>query len=219
MAPPGGEVCEISVLFVDVRGFTSLAERLAPAEVAQRLNRFYALASEAIFKYDGTLDKFVGDQVMAFFGAPLHAKDHPQRAVRVALLILEGMSKVAQGAPFDPAQDRPFDPAQDRPFDSAQDRSFDNTQDKLLRVGAGIASGQAFVGNVGAGAVTDYTVLGDTVNVAARLQGAAASGEILVTEETYRHVESEFPDAPGRELELKGKSEPVHARVIVLPRT
>ena len=203
MAPPGGEVCEISVLFVDVRGFTSLAERLAPAEVAQRLNRFYALASEAIFKYDGTLDKFVGDQVMAFFGAPLHAKDHPQRAVRVALLILEGMSKVAQGAPFDPAQDRPFD----------------NTQDKLLRVGAGIASGQAFVGNVGAGAVTDYTVLGDTVNVAARLQGAAASGEILVTEETYRHVESEFPDAPGRELELKGKSEPVHARVIVLPRT
>jgi len=211
LAPPGGEVCEISVLFVDVRGFTSLAERLAPAEVAQRLNRFYALASEAIFKYDGTLDKFVGDQVMAFFGAPLHAGDHPQRAVRVALLILEGMSKVAQGAPFDPAQDRPFD--------SAQDRSFDNTQDKLLRVGAGIASGQAFVGNVGAGAVTDYTVLGDTVNVAARLQGAAASGEILVTEETYRHVESEFPDAPGRELELKGKSEPVHARVIVLPRT
>ncbi len=202
MAPPGGEVCEISVLFVDVRGFTSLAEQLPPAEVAQRLNRFYALASEAIFKYDGTLDKFVGDQVMAFFGAPLNAEDHPQRAVRVALLILEGMSKVARGASFD----------------SAQDRSFDNTRGKLQHVGAGIASGAAFVGNVGAGAVTDYTVLGDTVNVAARLQGAAASGEILVTEETYRHVESEFPDAPGRELELKGKSEPVHARVIVLPR-
>jgi len=195
LAPPGGEVCDISVLFVDVRGFTSLAERLAPAEVAQRLNRFYALASEAIFKYDGTLDKFVGDQVMAFFGAPLHAKDHPQRAVRVALLILEGMSKLAQ------------------------EESCDDTQDKLLRVGAGIATGEAFVGNVGGGAVTDYTVLGDTVNVAARLQGAAASGEILVTEETYRRVESEFPNAPGRELDLKGKSEPVHARVIAVKRT
>ena len=195
MAPPGGEVCDISVLFVDVRGFTSVAERLAPAEVAQRLNRFYALASEAIFKYDGTLDKFVGDQVMAFFGAPLHAKDHPQRAVRVALLILEEMSKLTQ------------------------EESYDDTQDKLLRVGAGIASGEAFVGNVGGGAVTDYTVLGDTVNVAARLQGAAASGEILVTEETYRHVESEFPNAPGRELDLKGKSEPVHARVIAIQRT
>jgi adenylate cyclase len=195
LAPPGGEVCDISVLFVDVRGFTSLAERLAPAEVAQRLNRFYALASEAIFKYDGTLDKFVGDQVMAFFGAPLYARDHPQRAVRVALLILEGMSKLTQG------------------------ESYDDTQDKLLRVGAGIASGEAFVGNVGGGAVTDYTVLGDTVNVAARLQGAAASGEILVTEETYRRVESEFPNAPGRELDLKGKSEPVHARVIAVQRT
>jgi len=195
LAPPGGEVCDISVLFVDVRGFTSVAERLAPAEVAQRLNRFYALASEAIFKYDGTLDKFVGDQVMAFFGAPLHAKDHPQRAVRVALLILEEMSKLTQ------------------------EESYDDTQDKLLRVGAGIASGEAFVGNVGGGAVTDYTVLGDTVNVAARLQGAAASGEILVTEETYRHVESEFPNAPGRELDLKGKSEPVHARVIAIQRT
>ena len=89
-------------------------------------------------------------------------------------------------------------------------------QDTSLRVGAGIASGDAFVGNVGGGAVTDYTVLGDTVNVAARLQGAAASGEILVTEETYRHVESEFPNAPSRDLELKGKSEPVRARVITL---
>jgi adenylate cyclase len=195
LAPPGGEVCDISVLFVDVRGFTALAERLAPAEVAQRLNRFYALASEAIFKYYGTLDKFVGDQVMAFFGAPLHAKDHPQRATRVALLILEGMSKLTHGA------------------------SIGDPQDKPLRVGAGIASGAAFVGNVGGDTVTDYTVLGDTVNVAARLQGAAAAGEILVTEETYRHVESEFPNAPRRELELKGKSNSVHARVIALQRT
>jgi adenylate cyclase len=85
-----------------------------------------------------------------------------------------------------------------------------------LHVGAGIATGEAFVGNVGEGAVTDYTVLGDTVNVAARLQGAAASGEILVTEETYAHVESRFPNASRRELELKGKSEPVRARVIVV---
>ncbi len=178
----GGEVCDISVLFVDVRGFTALAERLPPAEIAQRLNRFYGLASEAIFKYDGTLDKLVGDQVMAFFGAPLHAKDHPQRAVRVALRILRGMSRLAPG--------------------------------EHLHLGAGIASGDAFVGNVGAGAVTDYTVLGDTVNVAARLQGAAASGEILVTDETYAHVASQFPNAPSRELELKGKSELVRAKVI-----
>ena len=181
MAPPGGEVYDISVLFVDVRGFTALAERLPPAEVAQRLNRFYMLASEAIFKYDGTLDKLVGDQVMAFFGAPLHAKDHPRRAVRVALRILGGMNRL---------------------------------DGEHLHLGAGIASGAAFVGNVGGGVFTDYTVLGDTVNVAARLQGAAASGEILVTDETYAHVASQYPNAPSRELELKGKSGLVRARVI-----
>lgn len=174
----------ISVLFVDVRGFTSLAERLSPAEVANRLNRFYSLASSTIFDYDGTLDKLVGDQVMAFFGAPLETQDHPKRAVRAALRIISSMRSLA--AP------------------------------EQLHVGAGISTGEAFVGNVGEGTFTDYTVLGDTVNVAARLQGAAASGEVLVTEETYRHVDAEFPNAPGRELELKGKSDPVRARVIVV---
>jgi adenylate cyclase len=172
------------VLFVDVRGFTALAERLPPAEVAERLNRFYALAAKAIFDYDGTLDKLVGDQVMAFFGAPLYAKDHPARAVQVAVKILEGTNNLAQG-------------------DS-------------LHVGAGIATGEAFVGNVGGGDVTDYTVIGDTVNVAARLQGAAAAGEVLMSEETYRQVAGGFPDLPPRDIELKGKSEPVRARAIVI---
>jgi adenylate cyclase len=171
-------------LFVDVRGFTSLAEQLAPSEVASRLNHFYSLASKTIFDYDGTLDKLVGDQVMAFFGAPLYSKDHPERAVQAALQIISGMSGLAEI--------------------------------EQLRVGAGIATGEAFVGNVGEGAVTDYTVLGDTVNVAARLQGAAASGELLLTEDAYAHVESRFPNASRRELELKGKSEPVRARVILV---
>ena len=165
-----------------MRGFTSLAERLPPTEIMQRLNRFYSLASTTIFDYDGTLDKLVGDQVMAFFGAPLQIRDHPERAVQAALRIVGGMKGVAE--------------------------------DERLAVGAGIATGEAFVGNVGEGAVTDYTVLGDTVNIAARLQGVAASGEILVTEETYRHIESRFPDAPCRDLELKGKSDLVRARVI-----
>ena len=129
-----------------MRGFTSLAERLPPTEIMQRLNRFYSLASNTIFDYDGTLDKLVGDQVMAFFGAPLQTQDHPERAVQAALRIVGEMNGVADDEP--------------------------------LAVGAGIATGEAFVGNVGEGAVTDYTVLGDTVNIAARLQGAAASGEI-----------------------------------------
>src|SRR5262249_31640010 len=158
-------------------------EQLPPAEVASRLNRFYSLASNTIFDYDGTLDKLVGDQVMAFFGAPLYTEDHPERAVQAALRIINGMSSLAPT--------------------------------EHLHVAAGIATGEACVGSVGEGTVPDYRVRGDTVNVAARLQGAASSGEILATEETYAHVESGFPNASRRELELKGKSELVRARVIL----
>lgn len=165
---------------MDVRGFTTLAERLSPAEVAARLNRFYALATNAVFRYDGTLDKLVGDQVMAFFGAPIHQHDHPERTIHAALEIVRGVMGEEEG----------------------------------LKVGAGIATGEAFVGNVGEGETKDYTVLGDTVNVAARLQGAAAAGEILLTEESYAFVGPQFPDAPRRELELKGKSGTVAARMI-----
>ncbi len=171
-------------MFVDVRGFTSLAERLSPAQVVERLNHFYALATNAVFHHDGTLDKLVGDQVMAFFGAPVHEHDHPRRAVETALSIMRGVMALEE--------------------------------EKALAVGAGVATGETFVGNVGEGATKDYTVLGDTVNVAARLQGAAAAGEILLTQETYAFVEAQFPNAPRRELELKGKSGTVVARVIAV---
>jgi adenylate cyclase len=164
-------------MFVDIRGFTSLAERLDPQRVADRLNRFYDIATQAIFRHDGTLDKLVGDGVMAFFGAPWHWQDHPKRAVETALAILRGVSAMAE-----------------------KDR---------LNVGIGISTGEAFVGNVGAKDVTDYTVLGDTVNVAARLQSAALPGEILLGRETYAYVKRRFPDATRKELVLKGKSDPV----------
>jgi len=172
----------ISVLFVDVRGFTALAERLEPAAVAVELNRFYEIASQAIFLLDGTLDKLVGDQVMAFFGAPIERPDHAERAVKAALEIFRRMTAGASPA---------------------------------LRLGAGISTGEAFVGNVGGAEVTDYTVLGDMVNVAARLQGEAGAGEILVAEETYARVARQFPGAGRRELLLKGKSAAVAAWQIV----
>jgi adenylate cyclase len=166
-------------MFVDIRGFTSLAEQLNPAEVATRLNRFYDIATQAIFRHDGTLDKLVGDEVMAFFGAPLHWQDHPGRAVTTAVEIMREVEAMAE-----------------------QDR---------LELGIGISTGEAFVGNVGGKEVTDYTVLGDTVNVAARLQGAAKPGEILIAEATFTQVEKQFPNAMRRELELKGKSDTVIA--------
>ena len=84
------------MLFVDVRGFTALSERLPPDEVVARLNRFYSLAAEAVFERDGTLDKMVGDQVMAFFGTPFRPEDHPERAVRAALDIVGGVEAMAE---------------------------------------------------------------------------------------------------------------------------
>lgn len=166
-------------MFVDIRGYTSLVEQMAPAEVAIRLNRFYDIATQAIFRHDGTLDKLVGDEVMAFFGAPLNWQDHPKRAVTAALEIQRAVAALAQ---------------------------HDH-----LAIGIGISTGQAFVGNVGGKDVTDYTVLGDTVNVAARLQGAAAPGEILISQDTYDPIAAAFPSARRRELDLKGKSESVTA--------
>jgi len=176
-------LAEVTVVFVDARGFTSLSEQLPPMEVVARLNRFYGMAAQLVFDLDGTLDKMVGDQVMAFFGAPFRPADHPHRAVQTAVQIVSSLERVAE----DPSK---------------------------LRVGAGVATGQVFMGNVGEGEVRDFTVIGDPVNTAARLQGAALPGEVLVAEETYKRVAHQFPDAAHLTLELKGKAGEVAIRVL-----
>ena len=174
---------QLSVMFVDVRDFTSLSERLHPTEMVARLNRFYKLATQAVFAQDGTLDKMVGDEVMAFFGAPFRANDHPQRAVRAALDIVKGVEAMATGI-------------------------------DALHVGGGVGTGEALMGNVGEGEVRDFTVIGDVVNTVARLQGAAQAGEVLLMEETYRPVAAQFPGAPQRTVELRGKTAPLEVRVL-----
>lgn len=162
-----------------------MSERLMPGQVVTELNQFYKLASKIVFDLDGTLDKMIGDQVMAFFGPPFKPDDHQKSAVQAALEIVSGVERMAG-------------------------------ETESLHVGAGVGTGQAFMGNVGEGEVRDFTAIGDTVNTAARLQGEAASGEVLVMEETYAGVASEFPNAPERTLQLKGKSEPVTVRVLRL---
>lgn len=183
LAPMEGELVELSVLFIDVRGFTSLSERLPPAELVKRLNVFYRLAARVVLRLDGTLDKMVGDEVMAFFGAPFRTHDHPERAVRAALDIVAGVDAMAEGS-------------------------------DALQVGGGVATGEVFMGNVGEGDTKDFTVIGDSVNTAARLQGMAQPGEVVVMEETYRHVAAQFPNAQQLVLELKGKEAPVLARLL-----
>ena len=128
----------------------------------------------------------VGDQVMAFFGAPFRPDDHQERAVQAALEIVGGMEAMLQS-------------------------------EISLPVGGSVASGRVFMGNVGEGEVRDFTVIGDVVNTAARLQGEAQPGEVLVTENTYQAVAAQFQDAPPRTLVLKGKEGPVAVRVLRKP--
>ena len=172
----------LSVVFVDVRGFAAISENFPPTTVVERLNRFYRLAAQTVFDLDGTLDKMVGDEVMAFFGAPFRQDEHAARAVQAALEIVSGAQECANGVDGFPA-------------------------------GAGVATGEVFMGNVGEGEVRDFTVIGDTVNTAARLQSLASPGEILITDETFRAT-SAIGSLEVRTLELKGKEAPVLAHVL-----
>ena len=183
MAPPGGELIELSVLFVDVRGFTALSEQMPANEAVGQLNRFYNLSAETVFALEGTLDKMVGDQVMAFFGAPFRPEDHQKRAVEAALTIVAGMDAMLPDG-------------------------------NAFSVGGAVASGMMFMGNVGEGEVRDFTVIGDVVNTAARLQAEAMAGEVLVTEDTYQAMAPHTQDSPIRVLELRGKEAPVQVRVL-----
>ena len=170
-------------MFVDVRGFTALSERITPNDAVSRLNPFYNLAASEVFDLDGTLDKMVGDQVMAFFGAPFRPDDHAARAVKAALGIVSGFGTVG-------------------------------AREGGLQIGGGVATGEVFMGNVGEGEVRDFTVIGDTVNTAARLQQAAGPGEVLVAENTYQDTSTMFEYSGQRTLELKGKEAPSVAYVL-----
>ena len=170
-------------MFVDVRGFAALSERITPGDAVSRLNQFYNLAASTVFELDGTLDKAVGDQVMAFFGAPFRPEDHAARAVKATLGIVSGIQAVGMRAAG-------------------------------LEAGGGVANCEVFMENVGEGEVRDFTVIGDTVNTAARLQQAAGPGEILVAENTYQETSAEFEYAGQLTLELKGKEAPAVAYVL-----
>jgi adenylate cyclase len=174
-------VRETSILFADVVGFTPRCESWSPEEVAAFLNQFFSLAADAIFSYGGTLDKFIGDAVMAFFGAPLPQEDHAERAVRSAL-------------DLDRAVER-----------WNRQRVADELEPVEIRIA--IHSGPVVVGDIGSESRVDYTVLGNTVNVAARLEEyAAGPGQIVIGETTHSAVASIFPTEHLGNVQLKGLS-------------
>jgi adenylate cyclase len=168
-----------------VRGFTSFSESHQPEEVVAMLNEILSAQVKVVFKYNGTLDKFVGDELMAFFGAPgnQHLKDHALVCVRTAVEIQERMVELR--------------------------KKWSQENKESLDIGIGINTGEMVVGNIGSVERMDYTVIGDNVNLAARLCSAANKEEIIVAESTYNLV-SEYVRAEKLEpIQVKGKSKPI----------
>jgi adenylate cyclase len=179
-APMGGNEMEVGILFADVRGFTSLAERQAPDAVATLLNRFYATAVDVLCEH-AIIDKLVGDQVMALY-LPRIFPGEPARHMVADAQALLAAAGYGEGQ-------------------------------LSVELGIGLDFGTAYVGNVGSGDVKDFTAIGDVVNTAARLQAAAASGEIVMSCRVHERAGEQATGAERRELALKGKSEPEIAMV------
>jgi adenylate cyclase len=179
-APMGGREMEVGILFADVRGFTSLAERQTPDAVATLLNRFYATAVEVLCEH-AIIDKLVGDQVMALY-LPRVFPGEPIQHMAADAEALLAAAGYAEGRPW-------------------------------VELGIGLDFGAAYVGNVGSGEVKDFTAIGDVVNTAARLQAAAASGEIVMSTRVHDRAGEHAAGAEPRSFALKGKQEPESAMV------
>ena len=170
---------DVSILFADISGFTTVSETKKPEEVAEFLSHFFSFAVESIFAFGGTLDKFIGDAVMAFFGAPIPQEDHADRAVLTGLMLQRlvgewNAERVKQGLPE-------------------------------VRIRVGINSGPAVVGNVGTEKRVDYTVLGSAVNIASRLEsGVAKPGQLVISKNTLERIVGSFQTESLGEFALKG---------------
>jgi PAS domain S-box-containing protein len=174
----GGERRTVTTFFADIRGFTTFSEQLDPELLMDVLNRYLSLGAEAVFLQEGTLDKFQGDMVMAFFNAPVDQQDHVLRAVRAALTMRADIEAYHQHV--------------EEPY--------------RLSFGIGINTGEAVVGNVGTAHIKNYTIIGDSVNLAKRLQESAGPGQILLGASTYELVESQVVAKELEPVRVKGRA-------------
>jgi adenylate cyclase len=183
----GGQLRDITVLFADVRGFTSFSEQKSPAKLVAVLNRYLAAGAEAVLAQEGTVDKFLGDAVMAWFNAPLPQKDHTLRAVRAALGLKSAIESLHAELP----------------------------PEEHLSFGVGIHYGEAVLGWIGTEKRLEYTAIGDSVNTAKRIQENSAKNQILITREAYERVKDQVEANACTPLKVKGKSEAVEVYEVV----
>lgn len=181
----GGERKELTVLFSDIKGFTTIAEGLTPEELVNLLNEYLTVMTDVVFKYDGTLDKYIGDAIMAVYGAPLDLPDHPFKACQSALEMIKELQKLNEKWIGEGRQ------------------AFD------IRIG--INTGPMMVGNMGSKQRFDFTAMGDSVNLGSRLEGANKNYKtgIIIGELTYERVKNEFVCMELDSVRVKGKKKPV----------
>ncbi|MCK5557750.1 MAG: GAF domain-containing protein [Candidatus Hydrogenedentes bacterium] len=185
----GGTKSEIAALFSDIRGFTGLAEKMLPVDVVCMLNEYFTEMAEVIFCYDGTLDKYMGDEIMAVFGAPVQAHDHALRAVKVALEMQQTLGLMCE--------------------------KWSSNARPVFEIGIGIATGTAIAGYVGSPKRMEFTAIGDIVNVARRLCAQAEPGQILACGETFEKLKGNVSVRSLGPLLLKGKEKPVSVHEVL----
>ncbi|MFN9576451.1 MAG: adenylate/guanylate cyclase domain-containing protein [Gemmatimonadota bacterium] len=175
----------------DIRGCTALSETMNPDDMARLLSEYFTEMVDCVFRHGGTLDKFIGDAVMAQWGAPLGEPDDADRAMRAALDMMRSLA--------------------------ALNRRWRDQGRPELAIGIGLNCGEAFAGNIGSERRLEFTVIGDVVNTASRLCGAAEGGEILMSEPFQRAMRDAVPVNQHDPMELKGKSQPVPVWSVDLP--
>jgi len=172
----------LTILYSDIRGFTTMSERMEPEELVDALNEYFSAMTDLVFSNGGTLDKYLGDGILAFFGDPIPFEDHAERAVATAFEMLDKVEEL---------------------------RATWIRSEEQLSIGIGISTGYVTVGNVGSATRTDYTVVGNHVNVAARMATVAEPGRVLVSEKTLTSVRDRVEWAPVDDLVMKGVNRPV----------
>ncbi|WP_440104637.1 adenylate/guanylate cyclase domain-containing protein [Streptosporangium sp. H16] len=180
----GGELVELTALFADLKGFTSFSERVAPGEIVEMLNRYHTAAVPIVLGNGGTIVQFVGDALLALFNAPSRQEDHALAAVRAGLAMQEAAEEIAAGTPGYP------------------------------RFRIGINTGEALVGNIGSPELRGFNAMGDCVNVAARLEGIAEPGSVVIGQTTLDLIGPRAKTQSLGWLNLKGREQPVHAYVL-----
>ena len=177
----GGRRREVTILFADIRDFTRIASGMNPEEVVSILNEFFTIITEIIFKYHGTLDKYMGDAVMAIYGAPIDEEDHARKALEAALEMQEKVGQLGRSL-----LERGIEP---------------------ISIGVGVNTGEAVIGNIGSLQRMEYTAIGDSVNLAARLEELAKPNQILISENTYRVVKDIVKVRVLEPIAIRGKPE------------